>query len=82
MHLAVLIGCPGNGEEVIEQPEVMVDDVLSPHIVLELEVLFLDDVKLLAAGLHADVGKEEQLSAGIERGKVQRYLVDAFQHTG
>ena len=59
MRLAVFVLRPGNGEEVIEQPEVVVDDVLCPHVVLELEVLFLDDVQPLAAGLHADVGEEE-----------------------
>ena len=81
LRLAVLIGSPGNGEEVIEQPEVMVDDILSPYVVLKFEVLFLDDVKFLAAGLHADVGEEEQLRAGIEGGKVQRNLVDTLEHT-
>ena len=82
VHLTLLVGCPGNSKKVIEQPEVVVNDVLGPDVVLKLEVLFLDDVQPLAAGPDAHVGEEEQLCTGIEGGEVQRDLVNRLQHTG
>ena len=81
MWLAVLIIRTGDSEEVIEQLKFMADDVFFPNVVLELEILFLDDIEILAAGFHADVREEEQLSPGIERCEIKRHLVDRLQHS-
>ena len=76
LRSAILIDGTGNGKHVVQLPEVVVDDILLPYIVLQGTSFPLVLRQAVSIYLHAYTRKEEQLGVICIAGKIQRYLLE------